>query len=351
VRSLIVVDSTIVLFLVQDAVINGAIYALVAIALVLVFAVTRVILVPQGEFVAFAGLTVAALEAGRVPPTLWLLVALAVLAAISSVVWHWREMAVGRFIKTIASTLLVPFILVALTKFVAPMKLGLMANIVLTLLLVVPMGPLMYRIAFEPLAEASVLVLLIASFGVHLSLVGLGLAFFGPEGVRTTALSEASYTAGALIVTGQSVVVIAVTLVLLGGLAVFFGLTLTGKALRACASNRLGARLVGIPTSVAGQVAFGMAALIGAVSGILITPITAIYYDSGFLIGLKGFVAAIVGGLASYTITALAALGVGLVESFSSFWWSTYKEVLVFTIILPVLVWRSLRSSHLEDEE
>ena len=88
---------------------------------------------------------------------------------------------------------------------------------------------------------------------------------------------------------------------LLAGLAVFFGFTLTGKALRACAANRLGARLVGIPTSVAGQVAFGMAALIGAVSGILITPITAIYYDSGFLIGLKGFVAAIVGGLASYT--------------------------------------------------
>jgi branched-chain amino acid transport system permease protein len=344
-------DSTIVLFLVQDAVINGAIYALVAIALVLVFAVTRVILVPQGEFVAFAGLTVAALEAGRVPPTLWLLVALGCLAAISSIAWHWREMDAARFVKVIASTIIVPLVLIAVTKFIAPMKLGLAANTILTLLLVVPMGPLIYRIAFEPLAEASVLVLLIASFGVHLSLVGLGLAFFGPEGVRTAALSDASYTAGALIITGQSIVVIAVTFVLLAALALFFGFTLTGKALRACASNRLGARLVGIPTSVAGQVAFGMAALIGAVSGILITPITAIYYDSGFLIGLKGFVAAIVGGLASYMITALAAFGVGLVESFSSFWWSTYKEVLVFTIILPVLVWRSLRSSHLEDEE
>lgn len=344
-------DSTIVLFLVQDAVINGAIYALIAIALVLVFAVTRVILVPQGEFVAFAGLTVAALEAGRVPPTLWLLVALGFLGAISSIAWHWREMEPARFMRVLASTIIVPLLLIPVTEFVAPLKLGLAANTILTLLLIVPMGPLLYRIAFEPLAEASVLVLLIASFGVHLSLVGLGLAFFGPEGVRTAALSDASYTAGALIITGQSVVVIAVTLVLLAVLALFFGFTLTGKALRACASNRLGAQLVGIPTSVAGQVAFAMAALIGAVSGILITPITAIYYDSGFLIGLKGFVAAIVGGLASYTITALAALGVGLVESFSSFWWSTYKEVFVFTIILPVLVWRSLRSSHPEDEE
>jgi len=269
-------DSTIVLFLVQDAVINGAIYALVAIALVLVFAVTRVIFVPQGEFVAFAGLTVAALEAGRVPPTLWLLVALGFLAAISSIAWRWREMDVGRFAKVIASTLLVPLVLIALTRFIAPMKLGLVTNTILTLLLVVPMGPLIYRIAFEPLAEASVLVLLIASFGVHLSLVGLGLAFFGPEGVRTQALSDASFNVGALIITGQSIVVIAVTLVLLAALALFFGLTLTGKALRACASNRLGARLVGIPTSVAGQVAFGMAALIGAICGILIAPITAI---------------------------------------------------------------------------
>jgi branched-chain amino acid transport system permease protein len=344
-------DSTIILFLVQDAVINGAIYALIAIALVLVFAVTRVILVPQGEFVAFAGLTVAALEAGRVPPTLWLLVALGFLAAISSITWHWREMEPARCIRVVASTIVLPLLLILVTKFVAPLKLGPAANTILTILLIVPMGPLLYRIAFEPLAEASVLVLLIASFGVHLSLVGLGLAFFGPEGVRTAALSDASYTVGALIITGQSVVVIAVTLVLLAALALFFGLTLSGKALRACASNRLGARLVGIPTSVAGQVAFAMAALIGTVSGILITPITAIYYDSGFLIGLKGFVAAIVGGLASYTITALAALGVGLVESFSSFWWSTYKEVFVFTIILPVLVWRSLRSSHLEDDE
>ncbi|GAC1335991.1 MAG: branched-chain amino acid ABC transporter permease [Beijerinckiaceae bacterium] len=331
--------------------INGAIYALIAIALVLVFAVTRVILVPQGEFVAFAALTVAALEAGQVPPTLWLLVVLGGLAALASIVWHWRELSATRIAGVALSTLALPLALIAVAKIVAPMKLGFTVNTLLTLLLVVPMGPLVYRIVFEPLAKASVLVLLIAAFGVHLSLVGLGLAFFGPEGVRTAALSDASYSLGSLIITGQSIVVVAVTIVLLAALALFFERTLVGKALRACASNRLGARLVGIPTALAGQIAFGMAALIGAISGILIAPVTTIYYDSGFLIGLKGFVAAIVGGLASYVITALAALGVGLVESFSSFWASTYKEVFVFTIILPVLVWRSLRTSHLEDEE
>jgi hypothetical protein len=99
---------------------------------------------------------------------------------------------------------------------------------------------------------------------------------------------------------------------LLASFHLFFERSLVGKALRACASNRLGARLVGIPTALAGQTAFALAAGLGAVSGILIGPIVTIYYDSGFLIGLKAFVAAIVGGLVSYPPAALAAIGVGL---------------------------------------
>jgi branched-chain amino acid transport system permease protein len=83
----------------------------------------------------------------------------------------------------------------------------------------------------------------------------------------------------------------------------------------------------------------------------LIAPITTIYYDTGFLIGLKGFVGAIIGGLASYPIAAAGALIVGLLESYSSFWASAYKEVIVFTLIIPVLLWRSLRTHHVEEEE
>jgi branched-chain amino acid transport system permease protein len=94
-----------------------------------------------------------------------------------------------------------------------------------------------------------------------------------------------------------------------------------------------------------------LAGLIGAVSGVLVAPLTTIYYDSGFLIGLKGFVAAIVGGLASYPAAVLAALAVGVVESFSSFWASAFKEVIVFTLIIPVLLWRSWRHQAVEDEE
>ena len=82
----------------------------------------------------------------------------------------------------------------------------------------------------------------------------------------------------------------------------------------------------------------------------LIAPVTTIYYDTGFIIGLKGFVAAIFGGLASFPLAAGAALLVGLVESFASFWASAFKEVIVFTIIIPVLLARSWRADPIEDE-
>jgi branched-chain amino acid transport system permease protein len=86
-------------------------------------------------------------------------------------------------------------------------------------------------------------------------------------------------------------------------------------------------------------------------SGLLIGPITTIFYDTGFLIGLKGFVAAIIGGLVSYPLAAAGAVLVGMLESYSSFWASAYKEVAVFTLILPVLLWRSLRSHHVEEDD
>ncbi|MNN22201.1 High-affinity branched-chain amino acid transport system permease protein LivH [compost metagenome] len=144
---------------------------------------------------------------------------------------------------------------------------------------------------------------------------------------------------------------IAVSLGLIIGLFLFFERTLYGKALRATAVNRMGARLMGISPSMAGKATFLLATLIGALSGILIAPITTLYFDSGFIISLKGFVGAIIGGLVSYPAAALGALGVGLIEAFSMFWASTYKEIIVFTLIIPFLLWRSLASRHVEEEE
>src|ERR1700759_5615442 len=117
------VDTTIFLFLLQDGIINGAVYALVAIATVLVFAVTREILVPQGEFVAFTALTIAALENGNMPSTPWLLLALGCLAAASALKRHFPELTARRVARIVLFALALPIPLLLLTRTLAPMKL------------------------------------------------------------------------------------------------------------------------------------------------------------------------------------------------------------------------------------
>ncbi len=343
-------DADIALILLQDGVVNGAIYALLALSLVLVFTVTRVILIPQGELVAYAALTYAALEEGRLPGSVWLLCALGVGAFLAGLFAERRTLSGSAVLRLAMETLAVPAVVTSLALLLAPLKSGAAIEAVLTLAIVTPMAPYLYRLAFQPLAEATVLTLLIASIGVHLALLGLGLVLFGPEGYRAPGFSDARYILGSTLIPGQAVWIVATTFGLMAALYAFFGYSLTGKALRATAVNRLGARLVGITTALSGRIAFALSGLIAAVSGILIAPLTTVYYDSGFLIGLKGFVAAIIGGLVSYPLAALAAILVGCVESLSSFYASAFKEVIVFTVIVPVLLWRSLRSTA-EDEE
>ena len=341
-------DLQIALMLGQDGVVNGAVYGLIALALVLVFSVTRVIFIPQGEFVAFGALSMAMMQAGKVPATLWLLVALALMTLVAEAWRHQRGTTVD-WASTAVWAVAMPAAACALVLLVRPASIYLQA--LTTLVLITPLGPLLYRLVYRPLADGTVLVLLIVSVALHGVLVGLGLLFFGAEGSRTPAFSEARFELGGIPVTGQSLVVVASAAVLVVAMFLFFGRSIVGKALRATAMNRVGARLMGIPTELSGDVSFALAALIGAVSGLLIAPLTTVYYDTGFLIGLKGFVAAIVGGLASYPLALAGALIVGQLESFSSFWASAFKEVLVFTLIIPVLWWRSLQSRHVEDEE
>jgi branched-chain amino acid transport system permease protein len=345
------VTITIALLLAQDGLVSGAIYALLAAALVLVFSVTRVIFIPQGEFVAFGALTLAALQAGKTPGTLWLLAAIGAAVAVVDGVRLVRGGAIARLPRVLAANLGPPAVLAALLAAVPPASLPGWLQIPVALALVVPLGPGLYRLVYEPLAGASVLVLLIVSVALHLALVNVGLLAFGAEGVRTTAFSEARLSLGPVPVSGQSLWVIGFSVALFAALSLFFGRTTLGKALRASAMNRTGARLVGIRPALMGRWCLGLAALLGAFSGVLVAPITTIYYDNGFLIGLKGFVGAIVGALASYPLAAAGALLVGLVEAFASFEASAYKEAIVFGLIIPVLVWRSLRAHGVEEED
>jgi len=344
-------DFSIASILLLDGLTNGAVYALLGLATVLVFTVTRVIFIPQGEFVAYGALTLAMLQTGKTPGTVWLLLILAGAAALMELIERWRHHGnVSRALKAALRTLVFPLGISLLTLWAAPQQFPLWVQAILSVAIVTAFGPLVYRVAYQSLEAATPLVLLIVSVGVHFAMTGLGLLFFGAEGFRNPSFWDERFSLGPVNLSGQTVIIFAASIALIVLLWLFFEKSLRGKALRATAVNRTGARLMGISSHASGQLTFLMAALIGALSGLLIGPSTTVFYDSGFLIGLKGFVAAVVAGLASYPGALLGALFVGIVEAFGAFWASAFKEVIVFTLILPVLLVRSLRSGHSDED-
>ena len=345
-----VLNLSILTFLTQDGLTTGAIYALVALALVLVFAVTRVILVSQGDFVAFSALTMASLQADMLPASVWLLTVGAAVVWLKDSLLAFKQGAFKRIALSAMHYLSAPVLIWLVLTTWDLHQLGIFSKALLSLVIVSPLGPILYRLIYQPIAKSSVLVLLILSVALHISLVGIGLWMFGPEGYRTQAFTSASFTMGGAMISAQSVLVLLVAIVLIVALYLFFGYSMYGKALRATAFNSAGAQLVGVPTTLAGSTAFFLASFIGACSGLLIGPITTLYYDSGFLISLKGFVAAIMGGLSSYPLAALGAFMVGLIESYATFFASQYKEVIVFTMVLPFLLWLSLTVNPLDEE-
>ena len=184
----------IALLLAQDGITNGAIYALLALALVLVFAVTRVIFMPQGEFVAYGALTLVRLQLGQAAGhrvaaaggrRRW--------SSLLEIVMALRARRTPRLARRAAWNLAFPLAMWALLASVlSRSRCRWPCRSLLALALVVPLGPMLYRLAFQPLAEASVLVLLIVSVAVHFALIGLGLLFFGAEGSRTPPFSDGS---------------------------------------------------------------------------------------------------------------------------------------------------------------
>lgn len=334
-----------------DGFANGAVYLLAGLGLVLIFSVTRVVFVPFGDVAAFSALTLAALEAGRLPATVSLVACLAVLAVVVEVVTLVRRREAGRIPRAVLGWGLLPLLPCALAWGLAGQQVPHALLIVLAILLVVPITPLVARIALQPIADASVLVLLIASLALHFLLSGLGLLFFGPEGSRTAPLAEGAISiGGGFSVTQQVLLMMGAAIVLSGLFFVAFERTAVGKALRATAVNRVGARLVAIRPARTALLAYTFSSLLAGLIGVLVAPTTTMYYDSGFLIGLKAFVAAIIGGLVSYPLTALGALAVGVVESFGSFWSGALKDVIVFSLLIPVLMLRSAMTHHSEEE-
>src|SRR4051812_14070574 len=141
-----VLNTTIMLFLLQDGITNGAIYALLGLALVLVFAVTRVILIPQGEFVTFGALSYATLATGKVPGTALLAVAMGVVAFALDLYAARRSLRLKSVARSAALNIILPVAILALTYRLAGPTTPIAVNIVLSLLIVAAIGLFLYRI-------------------------------------------------------------------------------------------------------------------------------------------------------------------------------------------------------------
>src|SRR5260370_10561998 len=243
-----VLNATIMLFLLEEGMTNGAMYGLLGLALGLVFAVTRVILIPQGEFVTYGALTYASLSSGQMPGTARLAVAMGIVAFGLDLFSGRRSLHFKLVGRAFAVNIMLPAVIFALTSWFAGRHPPVAVNIALSLMIVAAIGLFLYRIAFQPIAHTSVLVLLIASVGCHLALQGFGLVFFGAEGQRGPTIADAALTVCPLRLTRQSLAVYAITVAFIVALWLFLCPTVTGKALPASAGHSLGAPRVRIRT-------------------------------------------------------------------------------------------------------
>ena len=259
----------------------GAVYALVALGFTLIYNASEVVNSAQGEFVMIGGMATVFLVALGVPLPL---------AAI------------------------------------------------LTVMAAIIVGLLLHRLAIEP-AMGSSLVTLIITIGASIFLRGVAQIVFDKQFHSLPAFSGNTPISvlGATILP-QSLWVLGGAAVIVLALWLFLDRTLTGKALLATAANRLAARLVGIDTVKILALAFGVSAAIGAIAGVLATPITLTRYDIGTLVALKGFAAAMLGGMGSPVGAVVGGLLLGLIEAFGAgYLSSTYKDGIAFIAILVVL--------------
>jgi branched-chain amino acid transport system permease protein len=207
-------------------------------------------------------------------------------------------------------------------------------------------GLLVERLTIYPARRSSPLTLIIITVGSYIALQGLALLAWGSQAYALPAFStleiaDKTIRAAGLVIKAQSFWIWGTTALVLLGLAYFFERTLTGKALRACAVNRRGARLMGISVSRMSLVAFGMAAALGAIGGIVVAPTTRPSYDMGLALGLKGFVAAVMGGMVSTPGAVLGGLLLGVLENLAAgVTKAGLKDVFAFILLILVLLYR-----------
>ncbi|MBS0335605.1 MAG: branched-chain amino acid ABC transporter permease [Proteobacteria bacterium] len=214
------------------------------------------------------------------------------------------------------------------------------AAVVLAVAAAALLGLALEKFAVEPARGAPVVTLVIITIGASILLRGLATLVWDKKIHALKPFSgEAPLQVGGAVVLPQSLWVLGVTLAVVLLLSWFFGRTLLGKALLATSHNRLAAQLVGISVRNVMLLSFSLSAALGAVAGILVAPITFTSWDVGVMLGLKGFAAAILGGLGSGAGAVLGGMVLGIAESMSAGYVSSaYKDAIAFVILLAVLV-------------
>lgn len=208
-------------------------------------------------------------------------------------------------------------------------------------------GALVALFVLIPLRKASPVTLIIITVGASIMFRGLAQLFWGEQarpvapftGVETGgAIEDRSFHALGAVVTAQELWVMAVTVILVVGMHLFFKYSLLGQAMRACAMNQAGAKIVGISVRRVIVASFVMAAGIGAVAGVTVSPVFYAKCNMGTALGLNGFCAAVLGGLGSFGGGVAAGIVLGVVESLAGgLLWSDYKDAIAFVILLAIL--------------
>ncbi len=220
----------------------------------------------------------------------------------------------------------------------------------MTVMVVTICGCLLERAAIYPARGASIITLIIITIGASIAMRGLALLFWGTEPKILPPFTEGDpiILLGATMVR-QGLWILGITLILVLLLYLFFEHTLLGKAVRACAFNPTAAKLMGINVGRMSLFSFGLSAALSSVAGIIITPVTFASYDMGVMLGLKGFVAAIIGGLNNAPVAVLGGLGLGILEAMGAgFISSGYKDAIAFIVLVAILIFKAMELFNLK---
>ncbi|MCL4489362.1 MAG: branched-chain amino acid ABC transporter permease [Chloroflexi bacterium] len=281
--------------LILDGLSGGAIYALIALGFVVIYDVTGIINFAQGEFVMLG-------------------------AMISATVMTWA----------------LPL----------PASLQLLVAVVIAVILTTLVGIVIERVAIYPARHSPIVSLIIITIGATMAIRALALIVWGTRpyvvpAFSTLKLEDLTLRYSGIIFKAQSFWIWGVGAIILGVLFIFLERTLMGKALRACSINRRAAQLMGISPTRMSMLSFALAAAIGGLGGAVLAPATRPTYDMGLILGLKGFVAAIMGGLVSLPGAVVGGLLLGIVENLGAGVTSAgYKDIISFVILILILLFR-----------